>query len=197
MENTSFVIVDIETTGLSRFQDKITEFCGVKVNWDEKAQAFNVLDELATLVNPLIRIPRFISRLTGITNHMVDDAPVFGDVAADVQDFIGDDVIVAHNAVFDYNFIDYNLKTCELLGLSNIALCTCKLSRRLIPGLSSYRLESVCNHFSIENQQVHRAMGDVMATRDVFGRLYQSMKQRDISSFDDVVRFQKSRIVKS
>jgi len=196
MENSSFAVVDIETTGLSRYRDKITEFSGVILRWNASSKRYDTVDELSTLINPGVRIPSFITHLTGITNAMVKDAPAFGDASSGIRKFIGDNVVVAHNATFDYNFLDYNFKDNEMDGLVNDALCTCKLSRRLVPGLSSYKLGSVCNYFNIENSQAHRAMGDVLATRDVFNELYKYMKQRDIESVKDALKLQKSKILK-
>jgi len=197
MENSSFAVVDIETTGLSRHRDRITEFSGVILRWNDSSKRYDTLNELSTLINPGIRIPAFITHLTGITNNMVKDAPAFGDVASDIREFVGDNVFVAHNATFDYNFLDFNFKDNGMDELLNDALCTCKLSRRLVPCLSSYKLGSVCNHFSIENRQAHRAMGDVLATRDVFNELYKYMKMRNIESIKDALKFQKSKIVRS
>ncbi|MFH1432730.1 MAG: 3'-5' exonuclease [archaeon] len=196
MEKSSFVILDIETTGLSRFRDKVTEFSGVKVKWDVDLGAYRAIDEFSTLINPERRIPGFITRFTGITNEMVKDAPVFAEVSFRIKEFIGDNVIVAHNTTFDYNFLDHNFRQCGIEGLFNDALCTCKLSRRIVPYLSSYRLQSVCNHFHVDNVQAHRAMGDVLATKEVFDHLYKRMKMRDIEYLNDALKFQKSRIVK-
>lgn len=197
MENSSLAVVDIETTGLSKSRDKITEFSGVVLRWNTSSKRFDTVNEMSTLINPGIRIPAFITQLTGITNNMVKDAPVFGDAASNIREFIGENVFVAHNATFDYNFLDFNFKDNGMDGLSNSALCTCKLSRRLVPSLSSYRLGSVCNHFSIENRQAHRAMGDVLATKDVFNELYGYMKMRNIESVKDALKFQKNKIVRS
>ena len=197
MENSSFVVVDIETTGLSRFHHKITEFCAIKVKWDACSHIFDTTDELSMLINPGRRIPAFITRLTKITDEMVKDAPPFNDVASLLNEFIGDNAVVAHNATFDYNFLDYNFKESGLCGLSSDSLCTCRLSRRLIPGLSSYCLGSVCNHLNINNLQAHRAMGDALATRDIFTHLYRNMKKRNIESLKDALKFQSSRIARS
>jgi DNA polymerase III epsilon subunit family exonuclease len=196
MENSSFVVVDIETTGLSRYRDKITEFSGVKVVWNAPLKIFDTEDELSMLINPERRIPEFITKLTGITNGMVKDAPVFDGVAFRIKEFIGGNVVVAHNATFDYNFLDHNLRINGIDGLSNDALCTCKLSRRLVPDLSSYRLGSVCRHFGIDNSQAHRAMGDALATKDVLNHLYRYMKTRRIELLEDALKFQKSRIAR-
>ncbi len=196
MENAIFVVLDIETTGLSRYVNKITEFSAVKVNIENNTSTFNIIDEYSTLINPQVRIPSFITSLTGITNNLVRDAPTFTDVGADIREFISDDVIIAHNTTFDYNFLNHYFKETDIDELENYALCTCKLSRRLIPNLTSYCLESVCSNLKINNQQAHRAMGDVLATKEVFSKLYRHMKKRDIRTVKDALKFQKSRIQK-
>ncbi len=196
MENTKFVILDIETTGLSRHMHKITEFSALKVNVDNNTSTFNTIDKYSTLINPQRKIPSFITSLTGITNNMVKDAPTFTDASAHIRKFIATDVIIAHNTTFDYNFLNHHFKETETDELENKALCTCKLSRRLIPHLSSYNLENLCSHLRINNQQAHRAMSDVLATKDIFSNLYRHMKKRNIHTVEDAIRFQKSRIQK-
>lgn len=196
MENTKFVILDIETTGLSRYANKITEFSALKVTPDNNTTTLSTIDKYSTLINPQKRIPSFITSLTGITNNMVKDAPTFPDASAEIRKFIGSNVIIAHNSTFDYNFLNHNFKETGTDELENSAICTCKLSRRLIPNLSSYKLENLCSHLRIDNQQAHRAMSDVLATKELFSRLYRHMKKRNIHTVEDAIRFQKSRIIK-
>jgi len=97
-----YIVLDIETTGLSRYIHKITEIAAVKVK-DNK-----IIEEYQTLVNPETKIPRFITRLTGIDNEMVKDAPTINEVMPGLLKFLGNHTIVAHNATFDYGFIAYN-----------------------------------------------------------------------------------------
>ncbi|MCK4429590.1 MAG: 3'-5' exonuclease [Candidatus Aenigmarchaeota archaeon] len=196
MEKNSFIVLDIETTGLSRHMHKITEFAAIKIRWCENYGEFRISDKFSTLINPLTEIPLFITKLTGITNEMVENAPIFSDIAQDIRKFIGDNTIVAHNTTFDYNFLDHNFKKREYNQLYNNALCTCKLSRRVIPHLKSHSLKSMCKYFSINNIQAHRAMSDALATKEVFCKLYDLMKIRKIDTLEEVLKFQKSRIVK-
>ena len=196
MQNSQFVILDIETTGLSRYRHKITEFSALKVNLKDNTSTFNTIDKYSTLINPQRRIPSFITSLTNITDNMVKDAPTFKDISTDIRKFIGNDVIIAHNTTFDYNFLNHHFKETETDELTNHALCTCKLSRRLIPNLNSYNLETICSHLRISNRQAHRAMSDVLATKDIFNNLYRHMKKRNIQTLEEALRFQKSRIMK-
>jgi DNA polymerase III subunit epsilon len=156
-----FSIIDIETTGLSPRHEKITEIA-VFVHDGEK-----VIDELTTLLNPEIEIPYRITQLTGINNKMVKDAPRFCDVAKQIIEMTEGTILVGHNVNFDYRFIrkefsefgyDYRRKL----------ICTCKLSRKLIPGRRSYSLGKLCQELSIDNPHRHRAYGDAKATLKLF-----------------------------
>ena len=122
----SFTIIDIETTGLSKHTDKITEIAAAKFENGEMVT-------FQTLVNPEVRIPRFITELTGITNQMVESAPTINQVLPHFMDFLGDDVFVAHNATFDFGFLDHNLQLHHNKEIENEVLCTRKLANRLVP----------------------------------------------------------------
>ena len=84
-----------------------------------------------------------------------------------LKEFLSDNIFVAHNATFDYNFINYALQKRFKEGMLNQKLCTCKLARRILPELPSKRLGTVCDHFNINNAQAHRAKGDALATVEV------------------------------
>lgn len=181
----TYVVVDIETTGLSKNIHRITEIAGIKT---DKGR---VIDEFHTLVNPEVRIPPFITHLTGISNEMVKDAPVIDDVMAGFCNFMGDSVFVAHNATFDHGFLSVN---AEFAGLEfdNKRLCTRKLAARLVPLLASKRLEALCQHFRIVNESQHRAMGDARATLCVFNNFQGMLKRMGIEEKADIIRFERT-----
>ncbi len=181
----TFVVVDIETTGLSKGYHKITEIAGIKSK-DGRA-----IDEFHTLVDPQVRIPEFITRLTGIDNAMVDGAPTIGEVIGDFTDFLDDSVFVAHNATFDYGFLSYNAGK-KGIEMDNRRLCTRKLATRLVPTLASKRLEALCQHFKITNDQQHRAMGDARATLCIFNNFTKMLSRAGIEEKDDIIRFERS-----
>jgi len=181
----TFVVVDIETTGLSKSYHKITEIAGIKT---EKGR---VLDEFHTLVDPEVKIPPFIRHLTGINNEMVKDAPVIDDVIGDFCDFLGDSVFVAHNATFDYGFLSRNASFAGL-ELGNKRLCTRRLAARLVPMLASKRLDALCQHFRIINEDEHRAMGDARATLCVFNNFQNMLKRMGIEEKSDIIRFERT-----
>ncbi len=180
-----FTIVDLETTGLSKNYHKITEIAAVKVR-DNK-----ITDSYQTLVNPETRIPSFITRLTGIDNELVKDAPKIKQVLPDFQDFLGDDVFVAHNASFDFGFLNHNLKTHYNQDLRNEVLCTRKLANRLYPNLERKRLCDLCDHLNIKNVESHRALGDVRATARVFTNMLKDLDSKNIKDVNDILKFQK------
>lgn len=180
-----FTIVDLETTGLSKNYHKITEIAAVKVKNNRIADSYH------TLVNPEVRIPSFITRLTGIDNEMVKDSPKIKHVLPGFVDFLKDDVFVAHNAGFDFGFLNHNLKTHYDKDLRNDVLCTRKLANRLYPALERKRLCDLCDHFNIKNDESHRAMGDVRATAKVFANMLKDLEDKNIRDVDEILRYQK------
>lgn len=183
-----YVVLDIETTGLSKYTEGITELAGVRVVDGE------VRDEFQTLVNPQRHIPSFITRLTGISDAMVKDAPAIEGALPEFFDFIGENVIVAHNATFDYGFLTQKAKAHLDLEWNNERLCTRKLAGRLLPELPSKRLEFLCNHFGIVNTQAHRAMADTLATTQVMGRFVNMLREKEIVHKEDIFRFERSTL---
>ena len=186
--NTSYVVLDIETTGLSRHAHRITEIAALRV------ENFQVVKKFETLVNPKMPIPSFITSLTGITNSMVKDAPVIEEVMPRFMKFVLDSPFIAHCATFDHGFLKHNAQIHLDQELTNQKICTMKLSRRLIPDLRSYKLSRLCEHFDITNDSAHRAMGDVKATHQVFGELLDIMKKQGIEKREQVLKFQDSKI---
>lgn len=156
-----YAIIDIETTGGSPFKDKITEI-GIVVHDGQK-----VTKEYSTLINPERSIPYYITKLTGINNEMVAEAPYFYEVAKEVIEITDGNIFVAHNVNFDYNFIRAEFKNLGYDFKRN-KLCTVQLSRKLIPGHASYSLGKLCADFNIQINGRHRALGDAAATAQLF-----------------------------
>ena len=181
----AYVVLDIETTGLSKHTNKITEIAALRV------ENFQVVKKFETLVNPQTPIPSFITSLTGISNSMVRDAPLIEEVMPKFTQFVQDSPFVAHCASFDYGFIKHNAQLISL-DITNSKICTRKLTRRLVP-LRNYKLSSLCEHFRITNNASHRALGDVEATHKIFTKLLSLMKKRGIERREDVLRFQDSK----
>ncbi len=183
--NKEYVILDIETTGLSKHQDKITEIAAVKIKNRQ------VVDFYETLVNPERHIPSFITKLTGISDEMVEDARTIDIVLPEFLEFLGDCPIVAHNASFDFNFIDHNVDKHLNSRLCNDSICTRKLANRLLWHLPSKKLSRLCDHFEIINEQAHRAMPDAKVTTKVFLNFMNILEEQGFETKDDILNIQR------
>ncbi|RLD75894.1 MAG: hypothetical protein DRJ10_14465 [Bacteroidetes bacterium] len=165
-----YAIVDIETTGLSPKKERITEVA-IYV-FDGK----KVVDEFISLVNPERPIPYFITRMTGITNEMVEDAPKFYEVAKRIIEITKNRIFVAHNVEFDYGFIREEFASLGY-DFKRKKLCTVKLSKKLIPGKKSYSLGKLTANLGISIRNRHRAAGDAIATVQLFDFLLKTNVQ--------------------
>ncbi|MFI5149295.1 MAG: exonuclease domain-containing protein [Bacteroidia bacterium] len=163
-----FAIVDIETCGgqYEYHRGRIIEICILLHD------GLQVVDKFSTLINPECEIGTFFTRLSGITNEMVANAPRFHEVAKNILDFTEDRIFVGHNVAFDYSFVK-----AEFLALGykykRETLCTVRLSRKLLPGKISYSLGRLCSSLGIENNARHRAEGDAVATAQLLDLLLQ------------------------
>ncbi len=151
-----YVVVDIETTGGNNGYHRITEVGMVKMVDGQ------IIDIWQSLFNPQRHIPSNITRLTGISNEMVADAPLFGERAQEIADFTENCVFVAHNVNFDYGFIRQEFARLEQ-PFRRPKLCTVVQMRRACPGLRSYSLAALTDHFGISMEQHHRALSDARA----------------------------------
>ncbi|HEY6188091.1 MAG TPA: exonuclease domain-containing protein [Pyrinomonadaceae bacterium] len=180
LHETDFVVVDVETTGAKTPPSRVMEVGAYRVSRGRIVAEFN------SLVNPQIPIPPFIARLTGISDAMVKSAPVFADIAHDWLDFVGESVLVAHNAQFDVRFLNHEItRVFPGRRMINSHLCTVKLSRRIFPGLLNYRLHTVAAHFTIPIINRHRAADDALATAEIFIRMLTRLEEygvRDLAS---------------
>ncbi len=156
-----YAIIDIETTGLSPAREKITEIAIVLHNGEK------VTGEFSTLINPEKKIPYRITQMTGISNQMVSGEPRFYEVAKQIVELTEDRIVVGHNVRFDYGFLRSEFKSLGYDFQRN-TMDTVKLSRKLIPGKRSYSLGKLCKELGIENQARHRALGDALATTELF-----------------------------
>jgi len=152
-----YAVVDIETTGGFASGNGITEI-SILVHDGSK-----VLESFETLINPKQEIPFYIQTLTGISNEMVSDAPVFEEVAPRIYELLHDKIFVAHNVNFDFSFVRHQLSQAGFQLVSK-KLCTVRMSRKVIPGHSSYSLGKLCSALNIPLNDRHRAGGDAAAT---------------------------------
>lgn len=164
LDEHTFVVVDVETTGTSQF-DRICEIGLTKIVNDE------IVDKLETLINPCVNITNTIYH--GIQDWMVEDAPLFIDVAGQIAGFIDDTILIAHNAPFDMRFMRYELQRLNT-DLAHNAICTLKLSRQLHPDYPYHRLDYLLERYRIINECPHRAGTDA----DSEAKLFLEMKQK-------------------
>jgi DNA polymerase-3 subunit epsilon len=181
---TVFAVVDVETTG-SRpgAGDRITEVAVVLVGPGGRSETV-----LETLVNPERPIPAAVTRVTQITTAMVQDKPVFAEVADDLLTALSGRVFVAHNVQFDWRFLESEVRRARDLRLDGPRVCTVKLARRLLPGLKHRGLDSVSRYFGIEIENRHRAGGDARATAGVLQRLLGLAVEQGARTLDDLGR---------
>jgi DNA polymerase-3 subunit epsilon len=158
-----YAIIDIETCGGKYISGsgKITEICIVIHNGTQ------VINKFTSLVNPECYISGYYTQITGITNAMVADAPKFYEISKQIVELTTNCVFVAHNVSFDYNFIKNEFAALGY-NYNREQLCTVKLSRKLLPGFSSYSLGVLCDELGIANNARHRAEGDALATAQLF-----------------------------
>jgi DNA polymerase-3 subunit epsilon len=154
--NQDYIVIDIETTGGRARSDRVTEIGAVKLRNHE------VIDRWHSMINPQRAISPFITKLTGITNEMVRNAPLFAEIADSLLDFMGDGIFVAHNVNFDYSFISQEYMRLER-RFRFPKFCTCAGMRRHYPGHASYGLGSLCGIYEISLEHHHRALCDAEA----------------------------------
>lgn len=181
-----FVFFDIETTGLSVMNCGITEIGAVRV------KAGEVLDEFNMLVNPGMPIPEDIVRLTGISDETVADAPYIDEVLPRFFDFIGDSVLVAHNAGFDTGFISY---AAQKLGLSftNPYLDTVSMSRYVNPELQKHKLDILADYFRLGDFNHHRASDDAKMLAAIFYKMTDKLADEGIFDLDAMAQAMSER----
>lgn len=189
LDEAEFCVVDVETTGMSASSSRIIEIGLVRI------KNLEITDTFRTFLNPGSEIPYFITKLTGISNSDVYDAPFFDEMAGQIKDFIGDAILVGHNLQFDLAFLRRAFSDCYYEPVENQLLCTLKLSRKVFPQLSSKSLSSVTKHLSIRHKNVHRALGDATVTAKVLIKIiHQLREEKDFSTVSDIMGFQSSTL---
>ena len=178
--DSEFTVFDIETTGLSKERDQITEIGAVKIK-DGK-----IIDKFSTFVNPKMPISEEITKLTGITDEMVKDAHFIEQVLPEFMRFFGDGILVAHNASFDTGFIRKAAEVHSLGEIDNTIIDTVELSRALLPELKKHKLDIVCEHLGVSLKGHHRAVNDAQATAEVFIKFIDMLAERKVINVDEI-----------
>lgn len=159
----SYVVIDIETTGLDPRFDEIIELAGIKI-----ANGIEI-DRFQALVNA--EIDDFITELTGITSEMLEDAPEIEEVLPRFLTFVGNSSLVGHNVNFDINFIYDNAEYLGLPSFSNDFVDTLRISRRLYKDLENHKLSTLAEHLCVKDTVEHRALSDCICTQQCFAKM--------------------------
>ncbi len=190
-EDNKFVVFDLETTGFSPKNDKITEIGAIKIKNGE------IIDRYNQLVNPGISIPEKIVQLTGISNELVKDEPNIEEVLPQFYQFIKGTVLVAHNASFDMGFIRENFSKLNI-DINNPILDTLALTRALFPQLKSHKLNRVAKYLNVSLENHHRAVDDAEATANIFLKCMSIMSRKGINSLKEInEKFSSNRNIKN
>lgn len=191
LNDTVFTVFDVETTGLSAVNNRMTEIGIVKIRGGE------IIDEYETLMNPGEFIPPYITQMTGITNEMVHKKPAFEELAPQILNFIGSGGVIlgGHNIRFDYSFLNESLLRAGYNRLEYPSLCTARLARRLSRSLPSKSLDSLKRHFGIHTKRKHRAIDDARATAQILSIfIEQLVSEFEFETADEIIGFQFKKI---
>ena len=181
IEDATYCVLDLETTGLSFRTEKITEIGIMKVKNGK------VIDSFECFVNPEKPIPQRVVEVTNITDEMVKDAETIKQVFPKMLEFIGDSVLVAHNADFDIGFLKYNARQLGYL-LENTYIDTLRLAKELFPNFKKYKLGIIAENLGIEVLVAHRALDDVDTTVKVFNIMMEKLKEKGAYTLDDIAK---------
>lgn len=161
-----FVIVDLETTGLTPETHEIIEIGAIKV------VDMKVVGTFETLIKPTTQIPYFITNVTGITNKMVTNAPSVQEILPILDEFVGTSVVVGHNVNFDINFIYEAMMREYATPLTNDFVDTLKIARQQLKAVENHKLETLAKHFNVDTSNNHRALKDCEMTFAIYKELY-------------------------
>ncbi|PZD93360.1 PolC-type DNA polymerase III [Paenibacillus sambharensis] len=175
LQTAEYVVFDIETTGLSIINNKIIELAGVKMREGKE------IDRFSTFINPHEKIPYHIQQLTNINDEMVRDAPELEPKLREFVEFIGDAVLVAHNARFDIGFIQANCKAIGIPEVMNPVLDTLELARFIHPSMKNHRLNTLADKYKVSLDNHHRAIDDSIALGGVLFGLIADAAARNIT----------------
>ncbi|MCP4750912.1 MAG: hypothetical protein GY866_08470 [Proteobacteria bacterium] len=186
-----FVITDIETTGSIKGKDRIIDIAALKVRNGK------VLGKFDSLVNPQKRISKPIVRLTKISNSTIEDSPIIEDVLPDYLRFSKDGIFVAHNSLFDFSFINTELKRINIKEFNpQVEICTFRIARKLLPHVKARGINGLSAYFDYQMENRHRAMPDVMATKFFLDRFLEQMEENNIATLHKLIEYQRDRLGK-
>lgn len=161
----NYVLLDIETTGLSPSRDDIIEIGAIKVKENKIIDTYNTLIKINRSLNP------FITRLTGITDKMLETGKERDEALKEFIDFTGNEIIMGHNVNFDINFIYDKCLSYLDYYLSNDFVDTMRIAKNILPNIENYKLGTLANYFGVDYSSAHRGLNDVEITYEVYNKL--------------------------
>jgi DNA polymerase III epsilon subunit len=179
-----FVVIDVETTGLSPAEERVCEVGAIKLVGGREEARYH------TLVRPDRRVSEGARAKHGITDDMLRDAPPFGTIAPDLRKFIAGTILVAQNAEFDVSFLNAEFQRAGMSKLALPAIDTITLARKVKPGLSTYNLDNLAYHFKVQFTERHRSIGDCEVTGHIFWKCVESLRPKSV---EELVRKGTSR----
>ena len=171
-----FVALDVETTGTLSYTDHIVELAAICFSNGK------VTNKFSTLINPGVSMPEEASRVNGITDEMLKNQPVISDVLKNFSDFCGNSPLVAHNAIFDFQFLSQALEKNYCIAPQGPLLDTYALSKKVFPGLSNYKLSTLVEYLKIPVSHFHRAEQDAWACGQVFCSILKKINLRALEN---------------
>ncbi|KNZ71245.1 DNA polymerase III subunit alpha [Thermincola ferriacetica] len=180
VKDATYVVFDLETTGFSPVTDEIIEIGAVKIHGNK------ILDRFSAFVCPVREIPPEVQELTGITNNMVSDAPPIAEVLPKFIDFVGDAVLVAHNAQFDTGFLRANMEKILNRTLAQPVLDTLGLARGLFPDMKNHKLKTLAKEFNVKLESHHRAVDDAEATAQLLIKFLERLVEHNIDTLGQI-----------
>ncbi len=178
----NYIVIDLETTGLSPSNDKIIEIAAFKIRNNE------IIDKYEQLINPEMPVNLFISNLTGITNEMLEDKPTIEQVLDELFEFLKGEILLGHNIHFDLNFLYDNFLKHKGIILDNNYTDTLRISRLVFPEFKSHGLSSLCEELNIERKTAHRASSDALATVDIYNICKNADKDNEDSFINNNIK---------
>ncbi|MBP9674287.1 MAG: 3'-5' exonuclease, partial [Bacteriovoracaceae bacterium] len=174
LKDLSFCVFDLETTGGNHEHDQIIEIGLVRI------EKLKIRSEKSYLINPDVKIPSYIQKLTSLTPMDLEGSPKIQNVIDDILDFMKDSILVAHNTSFDVPFFNSVLKRLQKAPLKNKVLCTNIMTQHLIPEILNSNLTYMCNLFGIKLSNAHRAKEDTRATAELLLIFLESFAKRGL-----------------
>ena len=176
---TPFVVIDVETTGLSPAEDRVCEVGAIRLVSGKEVSRYH------SLIQPNHPMSEGARSKHGITDQMLKDAPPFEKIARDLRTFLSGSVLVAQNAEFDVSFLNAEFQRAGLTKMALPALDTILLARKVKPGLSTYNLDNLAYHFKVRFTERHRSIGDCEVTGSIFWQCVEALRPR---TMDDLLK---------